>query len=62
MRVERKKGEKMSNQKYSGEANLDHPVIDDRPDGTYLYFHDLPPILLKCPYVIVPDQDTPSLL
>jgi len=46
----------MSNQKYSGVVNLDHP------DGTYLYFHDLPPILLKCPYVIVPDQDTPSLL
>ncbi|MBQ9556511.1 MAG: hypothetical protein IJV05_09835 [Muribaculaceae bacterium] len=30
-------------QKYSGEVNLDHPVIDERPYGIYLYFHDLPP-------------------
>jgi len=34
-------------------------VIDERPDG---YFHDLPPILLKCPYVITPDQDNPRIL
>ena len=40
----------MSNQKYSGEVNLDHPVIDKRPDGTIrMYFHNLPPILLKNP-------------
>ena len=48
----------MSNQKYSGEVNLDHPVIDKRPDGTVkMYFHDLPPILLKCPYTSTPEED-----
>ena len=47
----------MSNQKYSGEVNLDHPVIDQHEDGIGLYFHDLPPILLKCPYIIPPDED-----
>ncbi len=25
----------------------DHPVIDEREDGYYLYWHELPPILLK---------------
>lgn len=40
----------MSIQKYSGEVNLDNPVIDERPDGTVrMYFHDLPPLLLKYP-------------
>lgn len=47
---------KMENQKYSGEVNLDHPVIDEQDDGIYLYFHDLPPILLKNP-IILPDED-----
>ena len=47
----------MSNQKYSGEVNLDHPVIDKRPDGTVrMYFHELPPILLKDP-IILSEQD-----
>ena len=46
----------MSNQKYSGEVNLDHPVIDKRPDGYYMYFHDLPPILLHH-RIILDDED-----
>lgn len=25
--------------------NINHPVIDKREDGTYIYFHDLPPVL-----------------
>lgn len=37
----------------------DHPVIDKRDDGIYLYFHDLPPVLLKRPPVIV-DGTPPS--
>jgi len=50
----------MSNQKYSGEVNLDHPVIDEHPDGIVkMDFHDLPPILLKCPCVISPDDHAP---
>jgi len=48
----------MSIEKYSGQVDLDHPVIDKRPDGTIrMYFHDLPPILLKCPYIISPEDD-----
>ena len=48
----------MSNQKYSGEVNLDHPVIDEQEDGIYMYFHDLPPILLKNPIRYpMPDED-----
>lgn len=47
----------MENLKYSGEVNLDHPVIDEREDGIYMYFHELPPILLKCPYIITPEDD-----
>ena len=47
----------MSNQKYSGEVNLDHPVIDQHEDGTYMYFHDLPPVLLKCPIRYPPPPD-----
>ena len=39
----------MSNQKYSGEVNLDHPAIDERVDGIYLYFHDLPPSYSRTP-------------
>ena len=35
----------------------DHPVIDERPDGTCLYFHDLPPILLKDPIRYPPPPD-----
>lgn len=47
----------MSNQKYSGEVNLDHPVIDKRPDGTvWMHFHQLPPILLH-PRIIIPNED-----
>lgn len=35
----------------------DHPVIDERDDGTVrMYFHDLPPILLHNP-IILPDED-----
>ena len=49
--------EKMKKLKYSGEVNLDHPVIDERPDGTCLYFHDLPPILLKDPIRYPPPPD-----
>ena len=49
----------MENLKYSGEVNLDHPVIDEREDGIYMYFHELPPILLKCPYIITPEDDDP---
>lgn len=47
----------MSNQKYSGEVNLDHPVIDKRPDGTYLYFHPLPPSPPKLQIIFPPDDD-----
>ena len=47
---------KMENQKYSGEVNLDHPVIDEQDDGIYLYFTPLPPILLHDP-IILPDED-----
>jgi len=36
--------EKTENQKYSGEVNLDHPVIDEQEDGTCLCFHGLPPL------------------
>ena len=36
------------------------PVIDEREDGTYLYFHELPPILLKCPYIIPPEEEDPD--
>ncbi len=33
----------------------DHPVIDEQDDGNVrMYFHDLPPLLLKCPYIITP--------
>ena len=47
----------MSYQKYSGEVNLDHPVIEECPDGTVrMYFHELPPILLKDP-IILSEQD-----
>ena len=46
----------MSNQKYSGEVNLDHPVIDKRPDGTYLYFHPLPPSPPKLQIIFPPDD------
>ena len=47
----------MSYQKYSGEVNLDNPVIDERPDGTVrMYFHELPPILLH-PRIILDDED-----
>ena len=57
---ESEKKTKMSNQKYSGEVNLDHPVIDEHPDGIVkMDFHDLPPILLKCPCVISPDDHAP---
>ncbi len=41
----------------------DHPVIDEREDGYYLYWHDLPPVLLKNPIHLSeadmnpPDQD-----
>ena len=55
-KIEKKK--KMENQKYSGEVNLDHAVIDRQDDGTVrMYFHDLPPILLKCPIIITPEED-----
>lgn len=27
----------------------DHPVIDEREDGIYMYWTELPPILLKNP-------------
>jgi hypothetical protein len=47
----------MENQKYSGEVNLDHPVIDDRDDGIYLYFTPLPPILLHNPIRFPPPDD-----
>ena len=36
----------------------DHPVIDEQDDGTYLYFQDLPPLLLKGP-IITPDDAPP---
>ena len=36
----------------------DHPVIDERPDGTVrMYFHDLPPLLLKDPIRYPPPPD-----
>ena len=47
----------MENQKYSGEVNLDHPVIDKRPDGTALYFHNLPPVLLKRDPIIYDQEE-----
>ena len=52
----------MSIQKYSGEVNLDHPVIDERPDGTVrMYFHELPPILLHPRIILSPeDLDPPE--
>ena len=37
----------------------DHPVIDEREDGIYIYFHDMPPLLLKDP-IIYCDEDLPS--
>ncbi len=37
----------------------DNPVIDKRPDGTYLYFHKMPSILLKGPRIIIPPDDIP---
>ena len=36
----------------------DHPVIDQRDDGTYLYFHDLPSVLLH-PRIHLSDEDSP---
>lgn len=33
------------------------PVVDEREEGIYLYFHDMPPILLECPYIIPPEDD-----
>lgn len=48
---------KMEKQQYSGEVNLDHPVIDKRPDGIYMYFHDLPPILLKRDPIIYDQEE-----
>ena len=33
----------------------DHPVIDEQDDGIYLYFHDLPPVLLH--NTILPEKD-----
>lgn len=41
-------------------TNIDHPVIDEQEDGTRLHFHDLPPLLLKCPYIL-PAEDPPPL-
>ena len=36
----------------------DHPVIDVRDDGIYLYFHELPSILLNTPICYSqPDDD-----
>ena len=50
----------MKKQKYSGEVNLDHPVIDKRPDGIYMYWTELPPyppkLKIICP---PPDDDDP---
>ena len=50
----------MSYQKNSGEVNLDHPVIDEQQDGIRLYFHPLPPLLLKCPYILPKEEDDPK--
>lgn len=50
----------MEKQKYSGEVNLDHPVIDEREDGIYMYFHDLPPILYDDPIHISDDDLCPD--
>ena len=44
--------------------NYDHTVIDEREDGIYMYFHDLPHILFDDPVHISgddlypPDEDT----
>ena len=34
----------------------DHPVIDKRPDGYYMYFHDLPQVLLHNPIHLSPED------
>ena len=46
----------MSIEKYSGQVDLDHPVIDKRPDGYYMYFHDLPQVLLHNPIHLSPED------
>ena len=40
---------------------LSRPVIDEREDGYYLYFHDLPPVLIENPIRFSPEdlEDTP---
>lgn len=45
---------------YSSEPDIiqiHRPVIDESDDGIFLYFHDLPPVLLKHPPIII--DDTP---
>jgi len=34
----------------------DHPVIDRREEGIYMYWSDMPPVLLKCPYINEPTE------
>ena len=36
--------------------DFNHPNIDKRPDGIYIYFHDLPPILYDDPIIIPPED------
>lgn len=43
-------------EKHSGQVDLDHPVIDKRPDGYYMYFHDLPQVLLHNPIHLSPED------
>ena len=36
------------------------PVIDERPDGIYMYFHPLPAVLLNNPIIIGDDDFLPD--
>ena len=36
------------------------PVIDERPDGIYMYFHPLPAVLLKNPIIFGDDDFLPD--
>lgn len=41
--------------------DLDNPVIDKQEDGTHMYFHDLPPMLLS-DNVIISQEDADFML
>ena len=41
------KTKKMENQKYSGEVNIDHPIIEETEQGDIIHISELPRVLIK---------------